>query len=94
MHATPALALFGTLGTPELLIILFVVLLLFGAAKLPQLGSAFGKTIKNFKTEMKEGMAEEPPKETGAGGAKFCAKCGAESKDSEAAFCPRCGQKL
>jgi sec-independent protein translocase protein TatA len=37
------------LGFGELLLIFLVVLLIFGSSKLPQLGDALGKTIKNFK---------------------------------------------
>ncbi len=36
-------------GVPELLIVLAIVLVIFGAGKLPEIGSAFGKTIRNFK---------------------------------------------
>ncbi|MBP6630699.1 MAG: twin-arginine translocase TatA/TatE family subunit [Kofleriaceae bacterium] len=36
-------------GIPELLIILVIVLLIFGAGKLPQIGDALGRSIKNFK---------------------------------------------
>lgn len=90
MPSTLALALFGTLGTPELLIILAVVVLLFGATKLPQLGGALGKTIKNFKKEMKDGLAEDA-KPTGP---KVCAKCGVTATDPDAGFCPKCGQKF
>ena len=39
----------GGLRMGELLIILVVVLILFGAARLPQLGSSLGQAIKNFK---------------------------------------------
>lgn len=49
--------MFG-LGTMELVIILVIVLVIFGAGKLPQVGSAFGKGIKNFKDGMKEGETE------------------------------------
>lgn len=87
-----ALALFGTIGTPELIIILIIIVLIFGASKLPQLGGAMGKTIKNFKSEMRDGMAETPPGAPAA--TKFCAKCGSEIKDLEAAFCPKCGKAL
>lgn len=36
-------------GVPELLIILSIVLVVFGAGKLPEIGSSFGKSIRNFK---------------------------------------------
>ena len=46
-------AMFG-LGTPELLVILVIVVVLFGAKRLPQLGSGFGKGIRNFKKGLNE----------------------------------------
>jgi len=45
------------LGLPELLVILFIVILIFGANKLPQLGRGIGGAIRNFKEGMKEGEA-------------------------------------
>lgn len=39
----------GRLGMPELLIILFIIVLIFGANRLPELGKGIGKAIKNFK---------------------------------------------
>lgn len=45
--------MFG-LGVPELLIILVIVVLLFGAGKLPQIGSGLGEGIRNFRKSMKE----------------------------------------
>jgi sec-independent protein translocase protein TatA len=96
MTLASALALFGTLGTPELIIILIILLLIFGASKLPQLGGAMGKTIKNFKQEMRDGMAEEPKGQVTAVQAetRFCPKCGAEAKDPESTFCAKCGKAL
>ena len=44
---------------PELILILAVVVLLFGAKKLPELGSSVGKTITNFKKGVAEGQAED-----------------------------------
>ena len=44
----------GGIGVPELLIILVIVLLIFGAGKLPMIGGNLGKAIKNFKTGVKD----------------------------------------
>lgn len=44
--------IFG-IGTQELLVILLICLLLFGAAKLPEIGKALGNTIKEFKKSLK-----------------------------------------
>ncbi len=57
--------MFG-LGTQELLIILIIIVVIFGATRLPQLGSGIGQAIKNFKKSVRE--AEEidvtPKKDT------------------------------
>lgn len=50
---------FGTFGWIELLLILTIVLVVYGAGKLPQLGEAFGRAIHGFKRTMRE--AETPP---------------------------------
>ncbi len=42
------------LGLPELLVILLIVILIFGANKLPQLGRGVGSAIKNFKDGIKD----------------------------------------
>ncbi len=42
------------LGLPELLVILVIVVLLFGAGRLPQIGAGIGEGIRNFKNAMKE----------------------------------------
>jgi len=46
-------SMFG-LGLPELLIILVIVVLLFGAGRLPQIGAGIGEGIRNFRKSMKE----------------------------------------
>ena len=44
----------GRIGMPELLIILAIVIIIFGANKLPQLGKGIGSAIKNFKAGIKD----------------------------------------
>ena len=51
----PTLAFFSNLGLPELLIILFIVLLLFGGAKLPSLARSLGSSVNEFKKGVKDG---------------------------------------
>ncbi|MCH8207597.1 MAG: twin-arginine translocase TatA/TatE family subunit, partial [Nitrospinae bacterium] len=47
------------IGFPELMVILVIIMIIFGAGKLPEIGNAFGKSIKNFKQSMKEAEQEE-----------------------------------
>ncbi|MCW8858606.1 MAG: twin-arginine translocase TatA/TatE family subunit [Deltaproteobacteria bacterium] len=63
--------MFG-LGTQELLIILVLVMIIFGAGKLPQVGAALGKGLRNFKKgvneseeEIEEGTVEEISEKNG-----------------------------
>ena len=46
--------MFGSIGFTELILILFIVLIIFGAGKLPQLGEGLGKAIKGFKKSVYE----------------------------------------
>ena len=43
-------------GIPEMLIILAIVVLIFGASRLPELGKGIGKGIRNFKDATKDGL--------------------------------------
>lgn len=57
--------MFG-LGTQEIILILLVVLVVFGAGKLPQIGESMGKAIRNFKSAAKdEDAIDITPKKDG-----------------------------
>jgi sec-independent protein translocase protein TatA len=58
--------MFGNLGWQELLIILVVVLLLFGARRLPEIGSSLGQAMREFKRSI-SGLHEEEDREKGTG---------------------------
>jgi sec-independent protein translocase protein TatA len=52
--------MFGSLGVTELLLILFIVLLLFGAKKIPDVAASLGRGIQSFRKAVKEGVQDEP----------------------------------
>jgi len=62
-----ALVLLPTLGVTELLIIFLIIVVIFGASKLPQLGRGLGEGISNFKKGLKTKEAEEERLEEGEG---------------------------
>jgi sec-independent protein translocase protein TatA len=56
------LAMFGSIGMPELVIILVIALIIFGPRKLPELGKSLGKSINEFKkasTELQNTLEQE-----------------------------------
>ncbi len=52
--------MFG-IGMPELIIILVIILIIFGAGKLPEIGAGMGKAIKNFKGATSSEPEEKEP---------------------------------
>ena len=80
---------------PELLVILVIALLVFGAGRLPEIGSSLGKAIKGFKaaSEKPEPEPPEPKGEVKAPAGKACPSCG-RTAQADAAFCPGCGTKF
>jgi len=65
----PALAFIQGLGWTEVVVVLFLILLLFGAKRLPELARGFGKSIKEFKkatseieSDIRSAIEDEPPK--------------------------------
>ncbi|HEU4395478.1 MAG TPA: twin-arginine translocase TatA/TatE family subunit [Planctomycetota bacterium] len=64
MHAvTPVLGIFG-LGTQEIVLIFLIVVLLFGASKLPGVARSLGKSVNEFKSGMREGSEPAKPEPT------------------------------
>ena len=56
--------MFG-IGMPELIIILVIILIIFGAGKLPEIGSGIGKAMRNFKqgvSDIEDQNKQEPKK--------------------------------
>lgn len=47
------------LGLPELLIILFIIVVIFGVGRLPELGGALGKGIREFRSAVRDGEGGE-----------------------------------
>jgi TatA/E family protein of Tat protein translocase len=74
----------GNIGPTELLIFLAILLLIFGAAKLPKLARSMGQAGKEFKAGMKEGYQAEEVEGP-------CPFCGVEVA-ADAKFCPGCGK--
>lgn len=57
--------MFGSIGMQEIVLVLFILLLLFGAKRLPELGESLGKGIREFKrgvSEIKEDIEQEERK--------------------------------
>lgn len=93
----PVLVGIGGLGVPELLIILVVVLVVFGASRVADIGGSMGKAIREFRKEVRDdekpsatAPAAPPPGTTAAG---TCPNCGTVNT-SDAKFCNECGTGL
>ncbi|WP_329319125.1 Sec-independent protein translocase subunit TatA [Streptomyces sp. NBC_01715] len=69
--------MFGRLGAPEILLIILVVVLLFGAKRLPDMARAFGQSLRILKSEtkaMQKDDADEPPTVHGTAAHQFAAE--------------------
>jgi sec-independent protein translocase protein TatA len=60
------LALFGPIGAWEIILILAIVVLLFGARRIPELARGLGEGIRGFRTSLKGDDAEAKPSESGS----------------------------
>lgn len=54
--------MFSNIGIPGLILILVLALIVFGPKKLPEIGRAFGQTLREFKKSTSELLEDEPPK--------------------------------
>ena len=95
--------MFGSFGWMELLLILIIVLIIFGAGKIPQLGEGLGKAIKGFKKSVNEAdaldvtaSAENPPTPEGQAAPPQQVQAGVQRHDavpSQPQYAPRPEQK-
>jgi TatA/E family protein of Tat protein translocase len=72
------------IGAPEILLVFLVLLLMFGASRLPKLARSMGQAGKEFKSGLKEGYVEEPVE----GPCPFCSV----EVPAGAKFCPGCAK--
>ena len=49
----------GRLGIPELIVIVCIIILIFGASRLPEIGRGIGRGIRNFKDATREGSGSD-----------------------------------
>jgi sec-independent protein translocase protein TatA len=88
-----------TFGVWELVVILFILLLIFGAGRLSEVGGAVGKSIREFRKATTESQAAPPPAaqatDAAAGPAveNKCPSCATVNRGSQA-FCGQCGTRL
>ncbi|MDQ3810459.1 MAG: twin-arginine translocase TatA/TatE family subunit [Chloroflexota bacterium] len=83
----------SSLGPMELIIILAIVVLVFGAGKLSDVGSALGKGLREFRREASvEPPAERTTAEPAVDGS-VCPSCGGSVRQGQA-FCGSCGTRV
>lgn len=49
----------GSIGLPEMIVILLIVILIFGASRLPDIGRGIGRGIRNFKDAVRDGKDDQ-----------------------------------
>ena len=102
----PIAAGLGPFGVPELLIIAFISILIFGVGRLPEVGGALGKGIREFRKSSEDDgddnnasidagpmSASGAANTTAAADSRFCSECG-EKNTASAKFCAKCGHSM
>jgi sec-independent protein translocase protein TatA len=96
----PLLAGLGPLGVPELLIIAFIIVLIFGVGRLTDVGGALGKSVREFRKATKEDDDARPGSSTMASAAAGASHSSGTpsitsepASDAETRFCAECGAK-
>ena len=100
----PLLAGIGPIGPFELALILLIVVLIFGAGKLADVGGAVGKSVREFRKAAKDdtepaatttmhSTSDSAPTSAAAPETIFCAECGTKNLRS-AKFCAQCGHAI
>ena len=74
----------SSIGAPEILLVFLVLLLLFGASRLPKLARSMGQAGKEFKSGLKEGYVAQPVEGP-------CPFCGVDVP-ADSKFCPGCAK--
>lgn len=85
----------GNLGAPELILIALVIIVFFGAKKIPEIAQGFGKGIREFRKASREvqGEIESEEAKTGLAEKLACPHCAAPIAKG-VKFCPSCGRSL
>src|SRR5581483_1868935 len=104
----PLLAGIGPFGPLELVVILFIVVLIFGVGKLPEVGGAIGKSVREFRKATRDEEDEQKNAQASANGRTesepgsaaidapdviYCGECGTKNPRS-AKFCAQCGHAI
>ena len=81
----------GALQPIHLLLVLVIVLIVFGAGRLTEVGGALGKGVRDFRANVEDKGKAGP---TTASAAAFCPRCGSRIDEAASRFCQECGAAL
>jgi sec-independent protein translocase protein TatA len=93
----PVAAGLGPFGPWELLIIAFIVVLIFGVGRLPEVGGALGKGIREFRKSTRDDADDQPPSADASSSSSGAASDAPRPADGDASgesrFCSECGAR-